>query len=190
MKKLALLGILSMFAVACGDDDGGRTRDSGMLTLMDSGTIMLPDTGTMPMMDSGTTPMGECADPVPNLVDLAADPSAPAGLLPRCSAETAQCLNDAADGAAQEACIAADATAPLSVEGQSLDCEFCWNYQFEACLSGECRTQYAAFSCCFEEAGCTGSECPACQTQLDALIGCYQANPSACNNYLSGCFPG
>ncbi|MCA9613283.1 MAG: hypothetical protein KC586_11075 [Myxococcales bacterium] len=187
MKKLALVGILSVLGFGCGDDDGGRTSDSG-LTLMDSGTIMLPDTGTMPMVDSGTTPMGECADPVPSLEELAMDPSAPAGLLPRCSLDTAMCLNDAADAAGQEACIAADTTTPLDVEGNSLDCEFCWNYQFEACLSGECRSQYAAFSCCYEAAGCSGSECPACETELNALISCFQGGAD-CNSYLIACFP-
>lgn len=56
MKKLALMGILSVLALGCGDDDGGRTgTDSGMLTLMDSGTIVLPDTGTTPTPDAGGT---------------------------------------------------------------------------------------------------------------------------------------
>lgn len=56
MKKLALVGILSVLGLGCGDDDGGgRTGADSGLTLMDSGTITLPDTGTPMTMDSGTT---------------------------------------------------------------------------------------------------------------------------------------
>ncbi|MCU0671240.1 MAG: hypothetical protein MUE69_00460 [Myxococcota bacterium] len=53
MKKLALMGILSVLAIGCGDDDARGGTDSGMLTLMDSGMIVLPDTGTPPTMDAG-----------------------------------------------------------------------------------------------------------------------------------------
>ncbi len=70
MKKLALMGILSVLAIGCGDDDGGRSgTDSGMLTLMDSGTIVLPDTGTTPTPDAGS---GTCPpEQIPG-VDMAA----------------------------------------------------------------------------------------------------------------------
>jgi hypothetical protein len=190
MKKLALMGILSVLAIGCGDDDGGRPGTDSGLMLMDSGMIVLPDTGMMPTTDAGTTPMGECAEPVPDLRDLAMDPMAPAGLLPRCTAETLSCINGASSAEAQATCRMGDTQAPLTVEGESLDCEWCWGFQTLSCVSDSCPSEYATYNCCAEAAGCTGDTCPACETQFNALRTCFQAQPmGTCNEFLLGCFP-
>lgn len=197
MKKLALMGILSVLALGCGDDDGGRgsDRDSGLM-LMDSGMIVLPDTGTPPMMDAGTTPMGECAEPPPDLRELNMDPMAMGMLLPRCSSATLTCLMgcSASDTACSDGCLAADTTPGLDIGGgTTLDCDLCLTAQGNACIGNEgCETQWGAFFCCVEANGCANpNSCPACSAELSAIQTCAGTVPQAtCQPYVLGCFPG
>ncbi len=193
MKKLALVGILSVLGLGCGDDDGGARRgaDSG-LTLMDSGTITLPDTGTPMTMDAGTTPGGECAEPPADLRELNMDPMAMGMLLPRCSSATLTCLMGCEDVACQDACTAMDTTAGVDVGGGTvLDCDLCINYQSNACIGNEgCETEWGGLFCCLEANACDDISCPACTAQLTALQTCAQAVPPAsCQPYLLSCFP-
>jgi len=181
MKKLALMGILSVLALGCGDDDGGRTgTDSGMLTLMDSGTIVLPDTGTTPTPDAGSTSRGECEDPLPEL---------PAEVLPRCSAETAACIDMATTQAAYQACFDGDMTAPY-VEGDlEIDCSFCSTLQLIACGSNNgCGEEWADWNCCLS--ACTDEACAAgCNSFRDGFVTCLQGLGATCQNADASCFP-
>lgn len=193
MKKLALMGILSVLAIGCGDDDGGRPGTDSGLMLMDSGMIVLPDTGTMPMTDAGG-PTGECAEPPPDLRELNMDPEVMGMLLPRCSGETLTCLMGCSDDACADACIAADATPGLDVGGgTTLDCDLCLNAQSNGCIGNEgCEAEWGALFCCVEANSCASpTSCPACSAQLSALQTCASAVPQAtCQPYLLGCFPG
>ncbi|MCB9620885.1 MAG: hypothetical protein H6724_15710 [Sandaracinus sp.] len=180
MKKLALVGILSVLGFGCGDDDGGRTGTDSGLTLMDSGTITLPDTGTMMTMDSGTTSRGECEMPLAAL---------PAEVLPRCSAETATCISMATSNAALQACFDADMTPPF-VEGDfELDCGLCSTFQLISCGSNNgCGAEWADWNCCLEP--CADEACAAgCNSFRDAFVTCIQGLGATCQSADASCFP-
>lgn len=187
MKKLSIVGILSLLAFGCGDDDDRDTRPM----LMDSGTIMLPDSSTTEM-DSGTTTPEECREPITDLRVVNMDPMVMGQLLPRCSADTLMCLQGCGeDGPCQEACIAADTTPGVNVGGSSLFvCDNCLNYQFVSCLSNEgCGTQVGDYFCCLEANGCSGdAPCPACEAATMALSACVPTASSRCAPYQQACF--
>ncbi|MBX3245681.1 MAG: hypothetical protein KF901_00720 [Myxococcales bacterium] len=170
MKKLSIVGILSLLAFGCGDDDDRDTRPM----LMDSGTIMLPDSGTTEM-DSGTTTPEECrAQPQP----------LPAAALPRCAAETLTCYMNAATNEARQACLNDDPTPPL--EGQ-ISCNLCTILQLVACgAANGCDAQWGDFNCCAE--ACDTQACvDACD--LDPFIACLNGTGTACQGAFLSCFP-
>lgn len=184
MKKLALMGILSVLAIGCGDDDGGRPGTDGGLTLMDSGMIVLPDTGTTPTPDAGTTPRGECAEPLAAL---------PSEVLPRCSAETAACIDAAIaarDQMALNACYDNDTTAPY-VEGEfELDCGFCSTLSVISCASNNgCDAEWADWNCCLE--ACADDACATQCTNMfqSPFITCLQGLGATCQDADAVCFP-
>lgn len=179
MKKLALMGILSVLALGCGDDDGGRPgTDSGMLTLMDSGTIVLPDTGTTPMVDAGGTTM---CDPV--VIPLPTEPG--------CTAEQGDALMMAlADG---EAAFSAWLDDPANA-----GCVDCINEGITACSTmNGCDDEAGNLLCCLEDAcpsgdgACVnGATMGACSTQNGAFSSCAQATIGDTCNIPAECFPG
>jgi hypothetical protein len=176
-----------MFAVACGDDDGGRTRDSGMLTLMDSGTITLPDTGTMMGSDSGmtTTWPAECREPFPTL-DMQ---TGSAAIFPRCAASTAECVDACADSACIVGCLDADTT-PAD-EATGVDCSTCFLVQYYAALSASgCQTQVGEYFCCIdpcEDEACVNAMCSA---EVGALEACEPGSTfqTTFGMYAGSCF--
>ncbi|MCB9611885.1 MAG: hypothetical protein H6722_05450 [Sandaracinus sp.] len=169
MKKLALVGILSVLGFGCGDDDGGRTGTDSGLTLMDSGTITLPDTGTMMMPDAGGS---MCA---PERVD--------APTMATCTQQQIMDLQTAA-GMGDAALNA------WFNDAANTACAGCLNVGILACATDNgCDDEWGEIGCCLETA-CAGAttqeEFDACvETELDttcagqntAFDGCIGALP-------------
>lgn len=184
MKNLALLGILSVLALGCGDDDGrGSDRDSGGLTLMDSGTIVLPDTGTTPTMDGGGSTTCE-----PVVFPLPTEPG--------CTAEQGTELNmilGMTDMAARMAAFNAWLDDPAN-EG----CLGCIDEGITACSTmNGCDDEAGNLLCCLEDAcpsadaTCVnGARMGACSTQDAAFGTCAQDTIGATCNIPAECFPG
>jgi len=190
MNKLTIsLTIFAMALGGCGDDD--RDGDD-TITLMDSGPAT--DMGTGTDLGTGTDGGGtrSCEQPLPNLVDLNMDPMAMGMLLPRCEAATVDCVNACEDLDCQTACLQADTTPSVDIgAAQPLDCELCFNVQFNSCLFDACPTQGADFLCCTEDQGCSDiNNCPACGTESDAFSACAMPAASGCftADYLAACF--
>ena len=188
MKKLVVL-VMAALAVGCGDDDGITLMDSGMGTDM-GGAVDMGPTGT----DMGPAEMDmgprECEEPLDDLVDI--NMMAGGMLLPRCEAATADCLSACGDQACATACLTNDPTPGVDVGGgTTLDCNLCFNYQTNVCVSDGCPTEFAAFICCAEDNGCTNpNDCGACATEQGALNSCAQGLVSAgtCGSFQSACF--
>lgn len=178
MKKLALMGILSVLAIGCGDDDGGRPGTDGGLTLMDSGMIVLPDTGTTPTPDAGSTMCEPVVFPLPTE--------------PGCTAEQGNELNmilEAMDMAAFSAWLDDPAN-----EG----CVGCIDEGITACSTmNGCDDEAGNLLCCLEgacpsaDAACVNSaRMGACSTQDGAFGTCAQDTIGSTCNIPAECFPG
>ncbi len=178
MNKLTIsLTIFAMALAGCGDDDR-------------PGDIMIPDSG--PGTDSGPVgtdmgpadvdmgPTGACADMIDAL---------PADFTPRCSADTATCVEGAMSNDEFFACLDADTTAPY-MDMMGLDCGFCINYQSIQCADANgCHDEWAAFNCCAEANGCEDTACAQanCGSELTAFQNC---DPTAdCQAQVFSCFP-
>lgn len=186
MKKLALMGILSVLAIGCGDDDARGGTDSGLM-LMDSGMIVLPDTGTMPMVDAGggSTWPAECREPFPTL-DMQTGSTA---IFPRCAAATAECINACMDSDCLVACLDADTTAADATTG--VDCSTCFLIQYYAALSASgCQTAVGEYFCCIED--CEDEACvdAMCGAEVGALEACEPNSSfqSTLGTYTGSCF--
>lgn len=193
MKTLAILCTFSFLVVGCGDDDRPDTDTGPIMLDRDGGT----DTGTL---DTGTdTGGGVDAGPVcmpqprPDLRDIAMMEGGE-GLIPRCSMETLDCINACTSTMCLLDCLAADATAPFDVGmGQTVNCNACFNIQFNKCLDVACNDQFDALLCCAEAMGCADiNTCPACSAESTALNSCSMSEgvsiPS-CTSFTSACFP-
>ncbi|MFT5357954.1 MAG: hypothetical protein ACI9KE_005191 [Polyangiales bacterium] len=190
---LILVWVLALGCAAGGNTTTGRT-DSGpgemdAATNSDAGvpldTSMPPDT-SMPDSevappDVGVDSGGGCGGPPPlNLMS---------SQLPRCSAATTACVEECSTGACQMACLEADDTPPLNIEGRIISCLDCLNIQNTACAVAEgCQAEWDAFRCC--EADCLDLACAgACQnTHRAALNACYQEFGRSCQPAVMECF--
>lgn len=188
-----------ILAVGCDDSRGGEDAGGGIV-LMDAGPGMMGTDAGPGMMgtDAGPGMMmgGACAEPLPDLRDIAMDPMAPPDLLPRCAADTQTCIDDALtamDIMALQACLTGDTTPGVDIGGgQTLTCEFCFNVQFNKCVDAACTSQFADLRCCAEAAGCADiNSCPACMAESDALSSCSMGSVSipGCATYTDACFP-
>jgi hypothetical protein len=87
-----------------------------------------------------------------------------------------------------------DTTPGLPVGGgQVLDCAACVNYhQFICFANAGCASQLTALQCCFEDNGCMGGSCPACNAEIMAFQMCAGSRPS-CFDFFADpqgtCFP-
>ena len=181
MTKFApLLGLVLVFG--CGDDD---SRPDIMLMDTGPGTDGGPGTDTGPGMDSGPgTDTGGARTCEEMLTPL------PGEALPRCAADTLNCIMACgADAMCQFTCTMDDTTPGVDAGGAIIDCAGCWNYQTLYCLDSQgCHTQLSAFFCCIEDNGCTDpNNCPACNAQLSAVNACTPTG--SCNDALLACFP-
>jgi len=188
MNKLTIsLTIFAMALTGCGDDDR-----PGDIVIPDSGTTDMGPVGTdMGGTDSGSGPR-MCEEGLPNLVELNMDPMAMGMLLPRCEAGTVDCINDCTDTACQTACLEADTTPGVDIGGgQVLNCETCFNVQFNACLFDACPSEGTALLCCAEDNGC-GNDlgCAACSAENSTFGDCAMPAASGCftPDYLQACF--
>ena len=191
MNKLAIS--LTMFAMAlggCGDDDR-------------PGDITFPDSGPRTDMGPSDTDMGttgadmgggprDCEQPLADLVEINMSPMAMGMLLPRCAAATRTCVTDCGtDQACVANCVMNDMTPGVDVGGGTvLDCNLCFNYQFNACIYDACPSQFSTFLCCGDDNGCTDlNNCPACNTEQMALVSCFMAAAPDCDtNFQAACF--
>lgn len=184
MKKLVLL-CATLALVGCGDDDTRTVMlmDSGPGTDSGGGGVDTGPSGT----DSG--PMGTDSGGGSRDCEMALE-SLPSVILPRCSADTATCINGCADIDCQNMCLDADTTPPETMSGQMIDCNICFNYQVNVCIDMNCPTEFAAFRCCLEDNACTDASCPACSSQLSAVQSCAGGLPAgACTDQITACFP-
>lgn len=165
----------------CGDDDGPPDPVDGGNG--DAPVFMPPDTGLM-LRDSGMvdTSVSECMRP-------RLEPP-PEELLPRCSAETRDCVMrcpEEEDGCA-DLCWAADETPADPDLGACGDCVI---FDLLACMdAGGCDQEVAEIFCCGER------ECPPgsaedcfdvmCQPQLQALFTCGLGMAPGCFEELNG----
>jgi hypothetical protein len=193
---LAALATVGLVLVGCGDDDGG---DGPPIIVLDAG----PDLG-------GGVDMGMPPPPPP--VDMGgprecervpeALPESVMGMriLPRCSPETRAAVEACGPITSMPALTCAntavmrDTTPGLPIGGgQVLDCETCVNYQQLICFANAgCASQLTAVQCCFQDNGCTGGACPACNAQIMAFQTCAGSRP-ACFDFFASpqgtCFP-
>lgn len=110
--------------------------------------------------------------------------------LPRCSAATSDCIDGCTTGACQTACLDADTTPPVNIDGRLIDCRDCLNVQSTDCaVAAGCQAEWDAFRCC--EAACGDLACAGeCQnTHRAALTTCYQMFAPSCQGALLECFP-
>ncbi len=192
MNKLTIsLTIFAMALGGCGDDD----RPGDDITIPDSG----PGTDMGPVgtdmgpsgTDMGPTGPRDCEQPITDLVEINMDPMVMGMLLPRCEAATETCVTDCADDLdCQSMCVMNDTTPGVDVGGGTvLDCNLCFNYQFNACIYDGCPDQFEALLCCAEDAGCANAfDCPACSTEFSALQSCAGGVIAGCGTFQSACF--
>ena len=187
MKKLALMGILSVLAIGCGDDDARGGTDSGLM-LMDSGMIVLPDTGTMPMVDAGTSRWpAECREELPALSEFSES------AFPRCAASTITCIQGCGmDNECAFDCQEADTTPPLMLEGQAVDCTTCVVYQQDVAQSQNgCAAEVGEWNCCVQANNCMDLACVStnCGAEDTARDSCTAAIPaSTYQMFVGNCF--
>jgi hypothetical protein len=175
-----LLMACSVLALGVGCDDG---RDPD-ITLMDSGpsgtdsgTTMGTDSGTTMGTDSGTT--ATCS--VSGIMPL------PSACLPRCASSTVSAVNacfmmDASTEdvlACRDAALQADPTPSVEVTTPGMpidgDCEFCWGWQTNVAIAGECPSEFEAYLMC---ANMMGADCSSQEAALDS---CIMTNEAAIN---------
>jgi len=212
----SLLSALLVFAVACGDDedarDGGAlpsdaSTDEGPLDASRDAYVWMPDTGGSGGNGAsggsgGTSGTGSgggggvdgrmCAEPRDYL---------PESLLPRCSADTAQCIADCAAAAdpdtCREVCIDADTT---PAEGSfGLNCAACIYLTLFACIDmTDCHDGVAEVFCCIEDNcppgspdGCSEQRCGG---EIEAALTCGYFADQGCVDILGAqvgrCFAG
>jgi len=160
VKYAWILGVaMAMTLCAC---TGGRSsnRDSGVM-LMDGGPgtdAPLRDSG--PRLDTGGG--GGCT--------LGATGGLMGMCFPRCSAATATAVDACTTAACEQMAVAADTTASitLTIEGMSLtlDCQACFNVQFNTCIIEACPTEFNAY------VACDDATPGMCMTQQTALSSC------------------
>jgi hypothetical protein len=207
---LGTLALLSSAAAGCGDDapgdlpadDAGSSRtprDAGDARDSDGPLVWRPPDagrdsggGTTPTRDAGANAGRACAQP---------REAVPAFLLPRCGAQTRDCMATcpaAADpGDCRDACLAADTTPPDP--SYPINCAACVYLQLFACIDRtECHDAVADAFCCFADRcptgspeGCNEQRCP---TELSTAVTCGYYADMACLDFLGGmvgqCFPG
>lgn len=159
---------------ATGNSDSGVRRDAS--TPRDANA---PDSDAA--LDAGVDGEEGCGGPPPL--------SLMSSQLPRCSATTSACVEGCSTGACQSACLEADDTPPLNVDGRIIGCSDCLNVQNTACAVAEgCQEEWEAFRCC--EAACGDLACAGqCQnTHRSALTTCYQPFARDCQSALMECF--
>jgi hypothetical protein len=189
MNKLTIsLTIFAMAFAGCGDDD--RPGDIVIPDSGPGGDDMGPGTTDMgpPAMDMGPS---QCEQPLTDLVELNMDPMAMGMLLPRCAAATETCVADCADDTTcQTGCVMDDDTPGVNVGGGTvLDCNLCFNYQFNACVYDSCPDEFTAVLCCAEAAGCANAfDCPACESENMALGTCASPVVASCDEFQAACF--
>ncbi|MEM9071331.1 MAG: hypothetical protein AAGE52_22685 [Myxococcota bacterium] len=191
MNKLVPLTLL--LALGCGDDDGrimlmdtGPGRDGGVA---DSGG----GTDASGGVDAGGG--GMCMQPTPDLAVLNMDPAAMGMLLPRCAPATRTTLQACTNVDCLVGALNGDTTPGVDIGGgQIINCNACFNIQFNRCLDERCGTQFAAFRCCAEANGCADiNNCPACSTENDALTSCAMTagvTIPSCTAFTDPCFDG
>ncbi|MAR57153.1 MAG: hypothetical protein CMM93_09015 [Rickettsiales bacterium] len=190
MKKLTIsMVLMGLMAFGCGDDD--RATDDDGITIPDSGVADMNT--TTPDMNTTTPDMGEmreCAQELPNLVEINASPEGMGMILPRCEAATLECLQGCEDAACEEACFTADGTPDLDLGGgNTIDCNLCYNVQFNYCIYDGCPDEFSAFLCCAEDNGCSDiNNCPACSAEQDTLLTCAQPVLNGCGEFVVPCF--
>jgi len=166
MKKLALMGILSVLAIGCGDDDARGGTDSGLM-LMDSGMIVLPDTGTMPDAGGTTCP--------PERVDAPTE---------------AECTEAQISSLQSAAMMGNAALTAWFNDPANAACGGCLNVGILACATDNgCDDEWGNIGCCLETAcasattqaefdACVERELDgACSTQNAAFDGCIGGLP-------------
>ena len=171
---------LSISLVACGDDSGRTTTDTGVqfdITLTDNNVAMdtTVETDTMVATDTGTgTDTGgpTCAVRVP-----------PAPTLPSCAAATLTCAMDCGnDAACQQACFTAD---------ENPDCATCVSSQNIICANSMgCDAEYGAVDCCIQDNMCADEACISanCGAEIGAFQTCAQGVGAACSSQVTMCF--
>ncbi len=185
--SIALLAILAFSLAACGDDDV-----TPPVIVVDAGGGV--DMNVTPVdMGHPDVDMGPACAPA-NIMPL------PAAALPRCAVatQTAVAACGLPTSAAASMCIgaalAADTTAAFDAGGgQTIDCGGCYNLQQVACLySSGCDTQLDHLLCCAEANGCADpSTCAACDAEYTAVTSCAPAHLdcfTATTGMLNDCF--
>ena len=198
---LGLAGLLAGTALGCGDDassapDGGARGDGGARadasTERDSGPLVWRprDAGRTPDADVIDTPLDsgtanrECAQRRTPL---------PAMLLPRCSADTRDCIaacpQSADPEACREACIDADPTPPEP--RYNLDCGACIYLQLFACIdAADCHEGVADVFCCLADRCPSGSPegCgdQMCAREIEVAVTCGYFADMSCLDFLGG----
>jgi hypothetical protein len=161
----------------------GQWLDCGMPASGDGFTPPAPPSDTVP--EAGAPPTGTCAEPRQVL---------PESVLPRCTAETHDCviqcgLNNPEYGAdaCREACLAADGTPAGSLAGFPVDCPTCTIAQLLGCADqGGCHDETAAFVCCLEACGGGAACSQQCAGELQAFGLCVYYSAPKCVDYVDG----
>ena len=180
MRDALWRGVLALgLLLGCGDDDGATTRDSGT----DVGPVWMPPDSGLMLRDAARDAAGSsCMRP-------RLDPF-PAEALPRCTAETAVCVQECGETEGCADVCRAEDTMPRHPElGGCADCVI---FDLLACFDAAgCDQQVAEVFCCGE------SECPPgsaedcfdvmCQPQLMALFSCgFAMGPTCLEDFTGG----
>ena len=169
--SIAILAILAFSLAACGDDDV-----TPPVIVVDAGGGV--DMNVTPVdMGHPDVDMGPACVPA-NIMPL------PAAALPRCAVAT-QAAVDAcglpvsdAVNMCISAALAADTTVAFDAGGQTVNCGGCYSLQRIACLyASGCDTQIDNLLCCAEANACADpSVCAACDAEYTALMSCAPAH--------------